>query len=160
MDGLGGGCHDSDRAEYYGALSKVDSEKGDFTAWLEYLTGGVGARDTCGGGWMQIPSRSGGGNSRDGMPDGGSKTTARMPPANPGLAVNMPHLRASGKKNIYSTIPMSLPRAYRVPKETTGASEDRRWLVSQNLSPYKGKWIAIAHKSIVASGVSLKAVLR
>ena len=54
---------------------------------------------------------------------------------------------------------MSLTRGYRMAKETTGASEDHRWLVSQNLSPYKGKWIAIAHKSIVASGVSLKAVL-
>jgi orotate phosphoribosyltransferase-like protein len=44
-------------------------------------------------------------------------------------------------------------------KEIIGASEDHRWLVSQNLAPYKGKWIAIARKSIVASGVSLKAVL-
>ena len=45
-------------------------------------------------------------------------------------------------------------------KETAGASEDHRWLVSQNLAPYRGKWIAIAHKSIVASGLSLKAVLQ
>ena len=45
-------------------------------------------------------------------------------------------------------------------REVSGASEDHRWLVSQNLSPYKGKWIAIAHKSIVASGPSLKAILQ
>ncbi|MBM4250226.1 MAG: hypothetical protein FJ149_12575 [Euryarchaeota archaeon] len=45
-------------------------------------------------------------------------------------------------------------------KETAGASEDHRWLVLQNLAPYKGKWIAIAHKSIIASGFSLKTVLQ
>ena len=44
-------------------------------------------------------------------------------------------------------------------KEVQGASEDQRWLVTQNLSRYTGKWIAVAHKTIVASGISLKEVL-
>lgn len=44
-------------------------------------------------------------------------------------------------------------------KEVQGASEDQRWLVTQNLSRYSGKWIAVAHRTIVASGTSLKEVL-
>ena len=45
-------------------------------------------------------------------------------------------------------------------KEVEGGSDNHRWVVSQNLAPYSGKWIAVAHKAIVASGKSLKEVLK
>jgi orotate phosphoribosyltransferase-like protein len=46
-----------------------------------------------------------------------------------------------------------------VADETCGVSEDHRWIISQNLAPYTGKWIAVAHRSIIACGVSLKEVI-
>jgi len=37
--------------------------------------------------------------------------------------------------------------------------EDHAWLIAQNLAPYAGKWIAVSHKRVVASGPTLRVVL-
>ena len=44
-------------------------------------------------------------------------------------------------------------------KEINGASDNHRWLASQNLSLYLGKWIAVANQTIIASGITLKEVI-
>ena len=44
-------------------------------------------------------------------------------------------------------------------KVIDAGGEDHEWLVSQNLSPYVGKWIAVSERKIVAYGPTLKEVL-
>jgi len=38
-------------------------------------------------------------------------------------------------------------------------NSDYQWLMMQSLSDYKGQWIAVSNKSIVARDISLKKVL-